>query len=169
MIDFKDAFDKGYKIKSTDIDTIFKCKNIDFGHVNWQAVCESFFGNVQLMFHISDNIIDVNTHDDNDNRNYNFISKIIHYSRDLLIVYYVFNNGGVDNHSFNSMYGSDINWKYRELVKYLTIVSLNKFARYYNIEKYYDVCHVILLVMKVQRVLPTAVIKYLIIPFVYQL
>ena len=168
-MDFKDVFVKGCKIRPTDTSIIMKCKNIDFGHVNWQLVDDKFYDNEQLMFHIIDNIVDINAYDNNNSIDYyNFISKIMRYSKKLPIAHYVFNNGGVNNDSFNDMYGRDKNYKYKQLVEYLTIISLNKFSRHYNIEKYYNVCHMLLLVMKVQRVLPTAVIKHLIIPFVYQ-
>ena len=195
MLEFTKVFTKGQSMKKyrNHIETIMKCKNIDFGHVNWVDCSRQLYNEVECMIHIIDNIIDVNTHDYNHTQSYTFFAKILHYSCNTDIIHYMFNNGCINNESFRRYYEflSSFNNLYRQafcqccphkhfdkLTRYLTKVSLNKFKGYYNIEKYYDMMTTMLLILKAQQKmihirstlpnLPITIIKHLIIPFIYQ-
>ena len=185
MSEFTKVFTKGANMANHyDYSSIIMlCKNIDFSHVRWIHVHSSFYNDVQCMVHIIDNIIDINAHDNNDNRMYTFFTKIMQYSTSSYIMHYMLNNGYVNDDTFSiySKYGyldNTCNWhgsckccpnkRFDKLVNYLTMVSLNRFKGYYNIEKYYDMMITMLLILKAQQRVPSAVIKHLIIPFIYQ-
>ena len=185
MLEFTDVFPKGYsmsyntnKLKMGSMkETVMKCKNIDFGHVSWVLECD----NIEYMVHIIDNIIDVNVNDNNCEAYYSFFNKIMRFSTTPYIIHYMLNNGYINNKSFNDYYdclrftGRPIFCKccphkeFDKLTNYLTEVSFNRFKGYYNIEKYYDMAYIVLLILKVQsKNLPSTIIKHLIIPFIYQ-
>ena len=182
MLEFTEVFPKGYKVytNSTRTRTIMECKNIDFGHVDWFAMSRSFYNNAKYMSHIIDNIIDINTHDNNLDNRYTLFGKIVCYSSTPSIVHYMFNNGRINDTTFEiyfrilqhvphrSFCKCCPHKQFNKLTNYLTKVSLDKFKGYYNLEKYYDMIYVMLLIMKAQQRLPTSVVKHLIIPFVYQ-
>ena len=184
MLEFTEVFTKGYDVDNEDIGTIMKCKNINFGHVNWTLFAGVFSDNIMCMVHIIDNIIDINVYGDNNIFAYTFFVKIIRFSKYPYVIHYMLNNGHVNNKSFEiyHSFSNDFNLHLRscnfcdccphkqfdKLTNYLTRVSLGKFTGYYNIEKYYDMMYTMLLIMKAQHKLPTTVIKHLIIPFIYQ-
>ena len=116
---------------------------------------------------------------------FNFFSKIIAHNYTPSIIHYMFNNGCINNKSFEMHFGDfgkHIHFcdccphkRFDKLTRYLTKVSLNRFKGYYNIEKYHDMMYIMLLIMKAQQkvpyvrsTLPSAIIKHLIIPFIYQ-
>ena len=186
MLEFTKVFPKGHDMKDcwSHKPTIMKCKNIDFGHVDWIDISPKFYDSTSCMVHIIDNIIDVNICDGHHKQAYTFFTKIIRYSNKPHIIHYMFNNGCINKESFTIYFNSRIFdnddnrhrhfckcCKYKqfdELTSYLTKVSFNRFKGYYNIEKYYDILKVMLLVIKAQHVIPTTIIKHLIIPFIYQ-
>ena len=180
MLDFTEVFTKGYNMDKRDYETIIKCRNINFGYTNWIYLDSSFYDEENYMEHIIDNIIDINVDDNADMGQYSLFVKIIHYSRNPLVIHYMFNNGYVNYSCFENYFGKLCytyhksyckccpHKQFDKLVNYLTKISLNKFKGYYNIEKYYDMMTTMLLILKTQRLLPTAVVKHLIIPFVYQ-
>lgn len=176
MLDFRNVFSATHQITSNDIPIIMKCKNIDFGHVNWQLIStREYLGDTQLMFHLIDNVLDVDIRDNYCVNYFTLFVKIAYYTNNHLIVEYMSNNGGVTNFSYTLLNKSanviaNYKWytKYEQLVKYLTDVSLNKFTKYYNIVKYYDICYLMLLITRVQKKVPKIVIRHLIVPFIYQ-
>ena len=182
MLEFTEVFPKGYSMAKCDnLDIILKCKNIDFGHVCWNSLDDDdFYGNETYMFHIIDNIIDINTHDGRFVYLFPLFNKILRYSESPSIIHYMFNNGCVNDTSFKIYFDGYWNMSHKrfceccprkqfnKLTNYLTKVSLSKFKGYYNLEKYYDMLYIMLLIIKVQQKLPSVVIKHLIIPFVYQ-
>ena len=192
MLEFKEVFPKGHNITHRDTQTIMKCKNIDFGHVMWPLSCRinTYFGpdNTdaiiysydQLMYHIIDNIVDINTYDNDDpDGRYTLFSKIIHI-QNKSVISHILNNGGVNNRTFKIIRAdcslhytqSNLLQQSSKLVKWLTDISFSRFVGYYNLEKYYYILPVLLLVTKTQQKshnhLPTNIIKYLIIPYIYQ-
>ena len=183
MLEFTDVFRNGHDMtdcyKDEAIRTIMECKNIDYGHVIWMFSKKDFYNNINCMIHMIDNIIDVNTHDYHCANTYTFFVKVMYNCSILQITNYMLNNGYINNTSFEDYFDltrtqhcfKRVNYPnkhFDKLVNYLTKVSLSKFKGYYNLEKYYDMFHIMLLVMKAQQRLPTAIIKHLIIPFVYQ-
>ena len=181
MLEFTEVFPKGCNMAKCDnLDIILKCKNIDFGHVCWCRLGSDFYDNKPHMFHITNNIIDINTHDNHSESMFPFFSKVVRYSKSISVIHYVFNNGCVNNESFEDYFESHWGFTHKQfclccphkqfdkLTYYLTSVSLSKFKGYYNLEKYYDMLYTMLLILKVQQQLPSVVVKHLIIPFVYQ-
>ena len=179
MLEFTKVFYKGQIIGIDDVDAIIMCKNIDFGHVDWLGGAV-FYNDTKCMFHIIDNIVDVNVHDGGDDTMYTFFTKIIQYSIDLHIVHYMLNNSCINDESFELYFDLVAYTQHKQfcrccphkqfdkLANYLTKVSFGRFRGYYNIERYYDMLHTMLLIMKAQQKLPITVIKHLIIPFIYQ-
>ena len=176
--EFKEAFPQGHNLTINDISTVMKCKNIDFGHVNWHRYMPDFFSKVvmydtNLLTHLTHNIIDVHVNGDNKRSYYSFIGGVYVFC-DTTAFEYVINNRYINNEFFDKMNsGTRIIYdnrykKLKELMYYLTDVSLNKFPGFYNIEKYYDMIYIMLLVTRVQTILPKSIVKHLIIPFVYQ-
>ena len=178
LIEFKEAFSKGHKIIMSNIPLILQCKNIDFGHVDWFHYLRSFtsfYDDEQLMMHIIDNIVDLSVQDGSIKSTYTFIHKIITYSTKQSILYYLFNNGYLHKKLFSVMHDKMLTKfdckilnKFASLIRYLTDVSLGKFEGFYNIEKHYYMVTTMLLILKTQQQLPSAIIKHLIIPFIYQ-
>ena len=187
MLEFTEVFTKGQHvgINDNDIEIMMKCKNIDYGHVSWWTY-KDFYSNIQYVTHIVDNIIDINKYDNNNEHSFTYFTKILSYYNSSHTIHYVLNNGCVNEESFNiyQKLSSRIHDRFcaccphklfDKLTSYLTKVSLNRFKGYYNIEKYYDMIYIMLLIMKAQQklshtgsTLPSAVIKHLIIPFIYQ-
>ena len=186
MLEFKRTFPKDHIIHSRDIPLIMKCKNIDFGYVNWCSELPCYYYNDKgLMAHLIDNIIDITVKDGASASNFTLFDKVMCYSDRSSIKKYMLNNGYVNygichrvslwgnSNSVNSTF-----LKYMSLINYLTNASFGRFKGYYNIEKYYYIVHIMLLIMKVQQKmacigstlpsLPPVVIKHLIIPCVYQ-
>ena len=186
MLEFKEIFPQGHTMNTRDIPLIMKCKNVDFGHVDWcNNLPNGIYNNKVLMMHLIDNIIDISVMDGAYISNFTLFDKIMCYSHGSVIRNYVLNHSYINYRAFrreSSMgYDTDYNHtfcKYRPFVNYLTNVSFGKFKGYYNIEKYYYIVHMMLLIMKAQQKmpyvgstvtsLPPVVIKHLIIPFVYQ-
>ena len=184
MEEFTKVYSEGYTMDSViyHTNTIMRCKNIDFGHINWFSVPEDFYNNTKCIMHIVDNIIDINAHDNNCKKAYTFFTKIIQYSSEPHIIHYMLNNSYISSKCFEIYFNfpSIFNEHNHVFCKccphkrfdkptyYLTKVSLNRFKGYYNIEKYYDIIHTMLLIMKAQHKIPAIVIKHLIIPFIYQ-
>ena len=188
MLEFTKVFIKGQCVNYYDIETIMNCKNIEFGYVNWDNLfCVSVHYNIDFMNHITNNIINVNAHDNDNIQSYTFFTRVIRYGQFSNMVHNMLNNGYINDESFEKYHSHD--WlaeckifckccphkKYDKLVNYLTKVSLNKFKGYYNIEKYYDMIHTMLLILKVypklshiEFTLPSTIIKHLIIPFIYR-
>ena len=192
ILEFREVFVKDCMMLYSDISLILQCKNIDFGHVSWpHYMYKQYYDNKQLMFHIIDNILDINTKDHNLEHGLVLLSKIC--TEDIWsnpnnndIVKYAMNNGCLNNFTFVnfnathqrriSKYHSIV--RFGKLVGYLTIISFDRFKGYYNLEKYYYIIHTMLLIMKAQQrlsakgqlnySLPNTVIKHLIIPFIYQ-
>ena len=71
MLEFTQVFSKGQFVGYVDAKTIMKCKNIDFGHVDWMGDV-MFYSSTKCMVHIIDNIIDVNVYDNNDSSTFTF-------------------------------------------------------------------------------------------------
>ena len=183
MLDFKNAFTKGHKIDSTDIETLMMCKNIDFGYVDWTNLdSRAHYNNANLMLHIIDNILDITANDNRVEGYLSFVILLLYYNGSIWIINRLFDNGGVTYDIFDSIYTNcydkceykqcvihlHVHQKHIQLLKYLTSVSLNKFTKYYNLVKYYDMIHTMLLIIRVQKRVPNIIIKHLIIPFVYQ-
>ena len=174
MLEFKEVFSQGHMLESTDVSLILQCKNIDFGYVGWRI--DGMYNNENLMYHIIDNVIDVDIHENNDTTYLTLFCKILHFCKNPIITHYMLNNGYISNETYNKKrmvkhycYNQCCTRKYyNKQLDYLTSISLNKFKGYYNLEKYYNILHVMLLVMKSQKKLPSSVIKHLIIPFIYQ-
>ena len=178
MLQFKEAFSKGQHINVNDIPTILQCENIDFGHVIWNI--SSMYSHIlnvnnDFMVHLVNNIIDISVHGNNDNRLYHsFISGIISNGNTKLLGY-VINNRCINSQVLidkTICYGSHERRSFiRNLLgvsTYLNNISSNKFTGYYNLEKYHYMIHIMLLVTRVQTVLPRCIIKHLIIPFIYR-
>ena len=184
MLDFKDAFTKGHNITFKDISTLMICKNIDFSHTNWMCIATSqYYNDVNLMTHLIDNMLDIYAVDSDKSSDYPFIIILLYYNNDTIcLIDTLFNNAGVTYDFFDKIkstrctfgvYHECVNalrghQKHIQLLKYLTDISLNKFAKYYNLVKYYDMTYTMLLIIKVQKKVPNTIIKHLIIPFVYQ-
>ena len=188
-LEFKEAFLKGHSMSFEDIPLILQCKNIDFGHVKWPGCAyRIYYNHKQLMFHIIDNIMDINVMDNNLPCGFALLCKVcsIEGHTNSNIVDYVINNGYINNLTFiifKTNHIAHVNKNYsmvhfEKLINYLTEVSFDKFRGYYNIEKYYYMIHTMFLIMKVQQKssvknqlkysLPNTIIKHLIIPFIYQ-
>ena len=187
MLEFTKVFTKGQFVDIRDIKTIMRCKNIDYGHVCWWHMCVDFYSNMYCVSHVVDNIIDINVCDSNNRNRYTYFVEILRHTSSSHIVHYMLNNCYINEKSFNDYlrYHSceDRNYfceccphkQFDKLTSYLTKVSLNRFKGYYNIEKYHDMMYIMLLIMKAQQkvpyvrsTLPSAIIKHLIIPFIYQ-
>ena len=181
MLEFTEVFPKDCIIINYPnyVETIMKCKNIDFGHTDWIVLSGILYDDVPCMVHIIDNIIDIDTHDNNRYTRYTFFGKVITYSRIPSVIHYIFNNGHINNKTFEIYFSGLQTYhhnfckccphkQFDKLTNYSTKVSLNKFKGYNNLEKYYDMLNIMLLILKAQQRLPTAVIKHLIIPFIYQ-
>ena len=177
MLEFTEVFLKRHDM-SNHKEIVMKCKNIDFGYAKWKKLDRDFYDNRSYMVHIIDNIIDVSAYDNNNPGLYTFFEKIIYYSTDSHIIHYMFNNGCINNKSFTPCFTSSLGHHvfckccprkhFDKLTYYLTAVSLNKFKGYYNLEKYYYMINIMLLIIKAQKNLPSVIIKHLIIPFIYQ-
>ena len=166
-----------------------KCKNIDFSHTKWSPL---IFSNTEYVCHIVDNIININMgeyryeHSQCCTLLHNIIMcafALKSHEHAIQSTNYLLNNGNVSNNTFIFLnhysypqYGP-ILYKYKHFVKYLTKISLGRFIGFYNIEKYYDTCVILLLIIKVyqrspnnghNQWLPPNVIKHLVLPFVYQ-
>ena len=185
MLEFTEVFTLGQCVDRYSIYTIIKCKNIDFSHVAWIF---DIFDDEQAIYHITDNIIDINAaeYDIPGYPSYTLLEYIIRNTTSCNItvgnrqaLYYLLNNGCINNDTFTFYNDDKYNddeyndghltlSKYKYLVKYLTDTSLGKFKGYYNIKRYYDMVTTMLLILKAQQWLPSTIIKYLIIPFIYQ-
>ena len=185
-LEFREAFVKDCIISFTNIPLVLQCRNIDFGHVLWPScACRNYYNNEQLMFHIIDNIVDVNVRDNNILDGFTLFDKIYieekyanigSNNNNKNIIKYFMNNGCINNLTFTifkvnfdnrlNKYQSVI--RFGNLVNYLTGISFDRFRGYYNIEKYYYMIHTMLLIMKAKQKLPNTIIKHLIIPFIYQ-
>ena len=102
---FKETFPQRHRLTITDIPTVMKCKNIDFGHINWNIDIAGFYSNVivdtaGLLTHLTNNIIDV--HADSDNPYLSFIGGICAYRNETALKY-VINNRCIDNKFFDKM------------------------------------------------------------------
>ena len=180
MLNFEDAFKKGHHISNNDIPTLMQCTNIKYSHTSWYV---SVYCDIKVVQHVVNNIVNINEPEDGSSRvtllynvSYqNSVGFVCDYSAN---VNYVLNNGYINKDTIGairdycSLMGTPIvTQKTRtigELVNYLTDVSLGKFTGFYNVEKYYYMIHTMLLIMKNQRLVPSAVVKHLILPFVYQ-
>ena len=178
-LEFTEVFKRGYMITDISIEILLKCKNINFSHNLWSY---PIIRREYVVKYIVDNIVDINMVEYS-YESTTLLSNIIG-SNDLSntteSIVYVLNNGYIDNNTFtctNYYKCSHFLDRYKWLVKYLTKVSLDRFTRFYNIEKYYDTCTSILLIIKVyqklsndghNRWLPSNIIKHLVLPFVYQ-
>ena len=175
MLEFKEVFSEGSMVCESNEGDIIKCKNIEFDHVCWVPLC---FTNATLTWHIIHNIVDINIveHQNGGRNSATLLDNIIFYTYDSNVyIEYILNNVHISNKLFASNSSSLKLYKYKGLVKYLTKVSLGRFTRFYNIQKYYDTCVIVLLVMKslqfnkqITNSLPSNIIKHLIVPFVYQ-
>ena len=168
MLEFTKVFPKGTRVIISSTEEIMKCKNIEFDHVCWST---DIFKNFELVCHITDNIVDVNVIEYEINRclSHTLLGNIINYSKhDDICIEYVLNNGHINSETFDSLDECGEYSQHRHLVEYLTKISLNRFTRFYNIDKYYDTATIMLLIIKTQQRLPSAIIKHLILPFVYQ-
>lgn len=177
MDNFEITFYKGQRLTYIDVPFILKCTSIDFGHVYWphNLYGEKSCINIPLLMHLIDNVIDINVCDNNNKYYHTLFTGIINFAHKSNRRY-MLNNRGISITSFESMYNYPYNClihkkfykKLEGLVIYLTSISLNKFTKFYNIHKYHDTINTMLLIIKVQTILPSSVIKHLIIPFVYQ-
>ena len=178
MLEFTQVFSRGTIVYKSDITTIMRCKNIDFSHVFWDG---RIFNKSPVVYHIIDNVVDVNIfeHTYGANNCYALMDNIVrHYSTSnpnevVSRINHVANNGHISNSTFRFVTNLHDNLvpminKFRGLVKYLTDTSLNRFTKFYNLDKYYDMVITMLLILKTQQRLPSAIIKHLIIPFIYQ-
>ena len=179
-LEFKETFEKGQSVKFNDIPTIMQCKNIDFGHVDW-AIGSMYSGvlvnNTNFMAHLVDNIVDITVHDNNNPACYSFMCNVVAHSNETVFKY-VINNRCVNNELFACIDKECMPYlcyQYvniiQNLSKWLTHLnntSLYKFTGYYNLEKYHYMIPIMLLVTRVQTVLPKCIIKCLIIPFIYR-
>ena len=182
MLEFKEVFPMGSRITSDDVSSVMQCKNIDYGHVGWDIGRNhhcgyyNLYNSKQLMLHLINNVIDVNVHDNNDEELYTLLSKVMVYCSEPKIIHYMLNNGGSNICSFDAFYVplNFVNCKccvgkyYKGLITCLSNGSLDKHLKFYNLQEYYYLIHTLLLVVKVQRVLPGVIVKHVIIPFVYQ-
>ena len=170
MLEFTEVFPRGAYV--TNIDDIRKCGNINFSHVKWSL---GIFQNHSIVCHIVDNILDINAWE-YQSREHTLLDNIIRagFSHEQIkrSVNYMMNNGYVNIDTFNVVHRLGRIYvvlnRYKNLVIYLTTISLGKFTKFYNVEKYYDTMIVMLLVLKVHKVLPKNVIRHVIIPFIYQ-
>ena len=177
-LEFTETFNKGQQITEDDIPTIMQCKNIDYDHVNWnirRMYKQVLTENTQFMMHLVHNVIDINSCYVNGCSHYSFICNIIIHSDDAILKYVINNRG------FNKKLLSEIKSrcmvsmnqylmfdKLLKLSKYLNKKAVHKFPGYYNLERYYNMMHTMLLVMKVQTIFPKCVIERIIIPFIYR-
>ena len=176
MLEFTEVFQYDQHITKSDIPTIMKCKNIDFGHVNWFGGLFSAKPTTDYNFmeHLANNIIDINVHDNNTTDFHTFMTGVADMGNPKLLIYMI-NNRWLSNRDFCVTPGYKCYIENRpklqqskKLVNYLTNVSLGKFEGYRNTEKYYNMIHTMLLIMKVQKKVPTSIVKHLITPFIYQ-
>lgn len=187
MLEFKQAFQQNHFITNKDIPLIMQCKNIDFGHCKWPQclsthnrpgplyVTVPLYTTVDLMEHVIDNILNINTYNNNNSNRDTLFCILCVYSTNSIIEYAI-NNGYLNNTSFDDVCNNyiwyyndnDLLYKFDIFVKYLTNVSFNKFPGYYNLEKYYYITHMLLLITKSQKILPSTIIKHIIIPLIYQ-
>ena len=177
MLQFKEVFYKGQWLCIEDMPTVMLCENIDFGHTSWPYSAH-MYNDTKLMIHIINNIIDMNTHDNYSLYSYTLFNKIMTYSTTPSIIQYLLNNHCITTKLFTSpnflvtdiasTYSRKLYKQSHKLVNHLTIISFGNSTGYYNIEKYHYILHIMLLVTKAQKIIPSAVIKHLIIPFIYQ-
>ena len=177
MLQFKGVFHKGQWLHIEDMPTVMLCENIDFGHVSWPCDIR-MYSDTNLMIHIINNIIDINARDNDSTHNFTFFNKIMNYSTNQSIIQYLLNNRCITTELFDSPnfrvshipyeYSRTLYTQSHNLVKYLTMISIDKFKGYCNLEKYYNMLPIMVLVTKAQKKLPSSVIKHLIIPFIYQ-
>ena len=201
MLSFKETFKKYLAVGLNDRSMIMACKNIDFGCVMWT---DSIFTDNDLVFYIIDNIVDINAKERGNGST--LLQNIIFHIRlsedcsiydSKLQISYLLNNGHINISTlqcYSSGHIDDITIRrkcykcdniakyipkvhnYVDLIDYLTRISLGRFTKFYNIEKYYDTCTTMLLIIKAQskdntmtnRKLPPSIMKHLILPFVYQ-
>ena len=180
MLNFETVFTKGYSITDDDIPTLMQCTNIKYSHTNWTY---GIFRDIKVVQHVVDNIVDVNDPEygsDMCTLLYNILClNYINCTRDHSNVKYILNNGYINKDTISrinncsgrllqsSIISSNIS-TVGKLIDYLTDVSLDKFTRFNNVEKYYYMIHTMLLIMKKQHLVPPRIVKHLIIPFVYQ-
>ena len=181
MLEFTKVFPLGNSITKDDADVVMRCKNIKFDHMFWTI---DNFNNVELMYHVIDNIVDINVleYQSSGHGSFSLLENVLVYADNdkcALLVHHIFDNGCINSDTLNLLtedihdYVDDMQ-EYINLVNYLTRTSLDRFRGFYNIINYYDTCIVLLLVMKryskmvTTRWLPSNVIKYLVLPFVYQ-
>ena len=162
-LEFKETFTKGYWVTSSDIPIIMQCKNIDFGHVSW-AIYSMYsyvlISDFKFMMHLVENIIDITIHSNNNGAHNSFIFGVMYHS-DMEVLKYVINNRCINKATLvvgNKYHISSVRIllinNLLKLVNYLDNISLNRFTGYYNLEKYYHVIPIMLLVTRVQTVLP---------------
>ena len=177
-LEFTKIFNKGQLVTDDDIPIIMQCKNIDYGHVFWNIhfmFTHVFVNNVDFMIHLTNNIIDVSIHGNNKSTFHSFISGIVMRGNKTTLKY-VINNRYVNKELITyieskcmmSLYQQSMIGNLRKLLKYLNNTSSDKFTGYYNLEKYHYMIPIMLLVTKIQTVLPKCIIKHLIIPFIYR-
>ena len=109
--------------------------------------------------HIIDNTIDIDVYEyDSSEYTSSTLSENIIMSGQKYnsCVNHMLNNRSISNTTFNWLNDnrSHILYKYKCLVEYLTKISLGRFTRFYNTEKYYDTCIIVLLIMKIYQRLP---------------
>ena len=179
-VDFRTVFPRGHTIKFNEYPLVLTCRNIDFGHVYWpNGIFYESSNTIALVTHIIDNTIDIDAHDNSNHLYHTLFTRIVTSNVEHTIKH-MFNTKGICCNSFNKMLKYEwMNLPYRhlyrrskDLIIYLTKISLNRFTKFYNTEKYHYVIHTMLLIMKAHRSattqLPSTIIKHLIIPFIYQ-
>jgi hypothetical protein len=179
MIDFKknplfisNTLDFSCEEIDNIVNNITKYTNIDFSMTAWPDADEfgEFYKNKKIIKHLANNIIDLDKKELSSYHYdpYTFLQKI--YAQDYCkLTEYVINAGcNLTIQSHNYMKTINCN-KARNLQKCLLkeyiLDKSNCILK--NTIKYYDTMQIMLLVMKVQKILPKMVIKYKIIPFIY--
>ena len=93
MLEFTEVFPKrlyvGYN--NNNVQTIMKCKNIVFDHVDWFGGDNRAYDHVDFMFYLIDNIVDINVHDNGIIWCYTFFAKILVYSNIPAIIHHILN------------------------------------------------------------------------------
>lgn len=197
-LEFIEVFRRGHVLDNDDdIQLLLKCRNIHFDHNVWSY---HIIRKKYVIKYIVDNIVDINMIE-YAYSNTTLLSNLIkagNLSNTAESIRYVLNNGHIGNNTFDcARYRTCAHFldKYKCLVEYLTKVSLDRFTRFYNVEKYYDIGTILLLIMKVyQKIprevalkslpqeialksslnnghsqwLPSNIIKHLVLPFVYK-
>ena len=151
MLNFEDTFTEGHEITDSDVPTLMQCINIKYSHTEWTY---DIYRNIKIVQHVVDNIVDINDIE------YGYINKNT-----------ISNINNINICCGPLLQSSMVTPKTRtvgKFVDYLTDVSLDKFTGFYNVEKYHYMINTMLLIIKKQQRLPPAIVKHLIIPFIYQ-